>query len=249
MHSHQQHTDSSSHSFRTMSSENENGRNSDPEANVLSCKECLFRSFCVCESDSCNILCCGKCCDWYDHLGLHQKMLFTATTVAMCFIGESVMWILSIADMGSQFSGSVASIIYSSLFFVFDLIALLSLFLIFRKIISNETLSRYKKLSRQNQAGGIRSNKDKSTGTKTHTPMDYSHSAPNGIEEKEISEHRGYSPPTTPSRPPSTPTAFPPPTPPPFPPSGRNLTNENVGIELTSMHQSQEENGNLQNGA
>jgi len=74
---------------------------------------------------------------------LWQKMLALSITVAVCFVCESLMQILSVIEQGSSWGGKhIADAIYTSIFYAFDLLALFTILAIFSRMVSSEVRKR-----------------------------------------------------------------------------------------------------------
>jgi len=77
--------------------------------------------------------------------------------VAVCFIGESIMWIVSIVAVGESWGGlNIVDTVYTSLFYCFDLICLLTILIIFQRLAQTEVNKRLQKYSvTEGGSGGL----------------------------------------------------------------------------------------------
>jgi len=73
---------------------------------------------------------------------LARKMTFLSVVMMLCFLGESIMWILSVVALEANQTGADADTVHQCLFYVFDLGAICAVLYVFAKAVSTQVHSR-----------------------------------------------------------------------------------------------------------
>jgi len=119
-----------------------------------------------------------------DPTKLWMKMFLASLTVAFCFIVESIMQILNYLYVENENGAQAPDTIYTALFYAFDLLALFTILLIFRRMVRTEVSRQISKTFPKQSVGSRSSHHN---GNNHHVTNE-----PSGMESRSPSRNGGF---------------------------------------------------------